>query len=172
MKKTSSISRVSNGFSLIELIVVIAIIGLLSSIVIASLGQSRQKADVTRAKSDFRALSHALELYRQAHNNELPQSGDQGLTIKELVDTYLSSYISVVPGIPGRLISSPNVYYYTNPVQGSYYNCGSPDGQQDYFIYFVASQQAIDGNEFPQIYRRGVDTSPYETERCIAIEPN
>ncbi len=160
------------GFSLIELIVVIAIIGLLASITAVSLGQSRQKADVAKATGDFRALSHALEMYRQDHDGELPPASG-GITIADLVTNYLSEYIAQAPQITARMVASPNVYFYTNPVtDGKYYNCGSSFGNQEYFVYFTASQQAIDGNEFPKIYERGVETSPYEFERCIMIENN
>lgn len=160
------------GFSLIELIVVIAIIGLLASITAVSLGQSRQKADVAKATSDFRALSHALEMYRQDHKGELPQA-PSGMTISDLVTNYLSAYITRAPQISQRMVASPNVYFYTNPVSdGKYYNCGSISGNQEYFVYFTASQQAIDANGFSKIYERGVDGSPYEFERCILIENN
>lgn len=160
------------GFSLIELIVVIAIIGLLASITAVSLSQSRQKADVTKVTADFRALSHALEMYRQDHNGELPPASG-GITVDQLVSDYLTSYMSETPQITARMVSSPDVYFYTNPVtDGKYYNCGSPYGNQEYFVYFTASQQAVDGDEFPKIYERGVETSPYDFERCVLIENN
>lgn len=158
------------GFSLIELIVVIAIIGLLASITTVSLGQSRQKADITKAVSDFRALSHALELYRQ-ENKTLPDAS-LGMTVTDLVTNYLSAYISKVPSIHSRLLVSPDVYFYTNPVDGYYYNCGTPYGNQEYFISFVPSQQAIDNNEFPLFYERGVETPSAQAERCISLEQN
>jgi type II secretion system protein G len=169
MQKINHNTAHKNGFSLIELIVVIAIIGLLASVVLASLGQSRQKADIAKAKSDFRALSHALELYRQSQGG-LPPSPD-GLAITDLVNNYLSEYLKTVPQISPVLITSADAYYYTNPVtDGTYYNCGNADGAQEYFVTFVASQQAIDSGEFSQIYTRGGDASAFPTERCFAID--
>ncbi len=50
------------GFTLIELLVVISIISLLSSIILASLGESREKAKVARAKSDLIQLRNAISL--------------------------------------------------------------------------------------------------------------
>ncbi|MBC7766658.1 prepilin-type N-terminal cleavage/methylation domain-containing protein [Arenimonas sp.] len=54
----------NKGFTLIELMVVISIIGLLSSIVLATLKDARDKATGTKFKSEIKQLVTALELYR------------------------------------------------------------------------------------------------------------
>ncbi len=54
----------SEGFTLIELMVVISIIGLLSSIVLASLKDARDKANVVKFSSEINQFKSALELYR------------------------------------------------------------------------------------------------------------
>lgn len=59
MKKTKS-----KGFTLIELMVVIAIISLLSSIVLASLKGVRERAVLNKAVSEMKSLQTALELYK------------------------------------------------------------------------------------------------------------
>lgn len=51
------------GFTLIELLVVISIIGLLGSVVIASLSTARKKARDVRRLSDLAQMQIALELY-------------------------------------------------------------------------------------------------------------
>lgn len=51
------------GFSLIELLVIISIISLLSTIVISSLGIQKQKARDAVRKSDLRQIHNVLELY-------------------------------------------------------------------------------------------------------------
>ena len=53
----------TKGFTLIELLVAIAIIGILSSIVLASLDTARAKARDTRRLSDMHQMQVALELY-------------------------------------------------------------------------------------------------------------
>lgn len=160
------------GFTLVELLVVIAIIGLLASVVLVALGQSRQKAETAKAKTEFRSISHALELYRQAHGSLPP--GGAGMTIQDLVKNYLSEYLAETPKIPARLISSPNVYYYTNPIDadGKNYNCNSFSGNQEYFVSLTAAQAAITDQEFPILYERGNPVSPFGTERCVDVEPN
>ena len=54
----------ANGFTLVELMVVIFIIGLLATIVVINVLPSQDKAMVTKAKADIATLAHALEQYR------------------------------------------------------------------------------------------------------------
>lgn len=63
------------AFTLIELLVVISIISLLSSVVLASLNTSRQKARDTRRLSDIRQIQIALELYYDK-NGQYPDNTD------------------------------------------------------------------------------------------------
>jgi prepilin-type N-terminal cleavage/methylation domain-containing protein len=62
------------GFTLIELMVVIAIIGLLASTVLASLSDARVLARDTARLTEARELMKALELYRGANGNVYPCS--------------------------------------------------------------------------------------------------
>ena len=65
------------GFSFIEVMVVIIILGLLSSIVGVYLFDAAEKAKVDATKTQIRGLETALDLYR-LHNSRYPTS-EQGL---------------------------------------------------------------------------------------------
>ncbi len=52
------------GFTLIELMVVILIIGLLTTIVVVNVLPSRDRAMVEKARADIALLEQALEIYR------------------------------------------------------------------------------------------------------------
>jgi prepilin-type N-terminal cleavage/methylation domain-containing protein len=59
MKQKSS----RKGFTLIEMLIVIAIIGILSSIVLVGLGPVQRRGRDARRQSDLRGAQNALELY-------------------------------------------------------------------------------------------------------------
>ena len=65
------------GFSFIEVMVVIIILGLLSSVVGVYLFDSAEKAKADATKTQIRGLETALDLYR-LHNSRYPSS-EQGL---------------------------------------------------------------------------------------------
>ena len=63
-----------SGFTIIEILVVIGIIGLLSSIILVGLTSFRQRGRDARRVSDLRQVQNALELY-YAKNSAYPISG-------------------------------------------------------------------------------------------------
>jgi general secretion pathway protein G len=65
------------GFTLIEILVVVVIIGILGAIIVPNLLGRPDQARVTAAQSDLRNLANALDIYR-LDNFQYP-STDQGL---------------------------------------------------------------------------------------------
>jgi len=68
----------SRGFSLIEIMVVVVILGILASIVVPKIISRPDEARVVKAKQDVLALQNALELYKL--DNGFYPSTDQGLS--------------------------------------------------------------------------------------------
>ncbi|MFB6212908.1 MAG: prepilin-type N-terminal cleavage/methylation domain-containing protein [Candidatus Magasanikbacteria bacterium] len=60
------------GFTLIEMLVVVAIIGLLSSAVLVGLNDARQRARDARRISDLRQIQNGLELYYNSNGRYPP----------------------------------------------------------------------------------------------------
>lgn len=60
------------GFTLIEMLVVVAIIGLLSSVVVVGVGGARQKARDTKRVADIRSIETYLEI---KYTTEYPDIG-------------------------------------------------------------------------------------------------
>lgn len=69
--------RKQNGFSLIEIMVVVVILGILASIVVPKIMSRPDEARVVKAKQDILAIQNALDLYKL--DNGFYPSTDQGL---------------------------------------------------------------------------------------------
>jgi prepilin-type N-terminal cleavage/methylation domain-containing protein len=66
----------NKGFTLVELLVVISIISLLSSVVMASLNSARAKARDVRRIMDMRQIQTALAMYYDQHGSYPDGDGD------------------------------------------------------------------------------------------------
>ena len=104
------------GFSLIEIMVVVVILGILAALVVPKIINRPDEARVVKAKQDVLAIQNALELYKL--DNGFYPSTDQGLVA--LVEKPTSSpvpqdwksYLKTLPKDPwGR------EYLYLNPGQ-------------------------------------------------------
>lgn len=74
---SSPSQRRQRGFTLLEIMVVIVILGLLASFIIPNLMGNKDKADRQKAVSDITALENALDMYR-LDNGRYPNN-QQGL---------------------------------------------------------------------------------------------
>lgn len=127
------------GFTLIEILVVISIISILSSILITVTQEPRLKARDARRIQELQQVRRALELYRAEHDLypvPVDSLGNQGAARLggttdsterwEDLKTLLSPYISL-PTDPKNTGGSPLVnggyrYYYTSGTGGSTYD--------------------------------------------------
>jgi general secretion pathway protein G len=105
----------SSGFTLIEIMVVVVILAVLGALVVPKILENVDKARVTRAQSDIRAIETALDLYR-LDNFKYPTT-EQGLQalVKQPVDPSITNYraggyLQAMPKDPWN-----NPYQYTSP---------------------------------------------------------
>jgi general secretion pathway protein G len=114
LKKTNLRLRLQQGFTLIEIMVVLVIMGVLAALIVPNLMGRPDQARASAARQDVGALMQALKLYR-LDNGEYP-SAAQGL--RALVEKPTSgkvplnwrSYLERLPSDPWG-----KAYQYLNP---------------------------------------------------------
>lgn len=106
------------GFTLIELMVVLLIIGVLAALVVPNVLDRADDARVTAAKTDVNNLMQALKLYR-LDNQRYPtaEQGLQALRVKPTAAPVPNNWKSYLDQLPNDPWGRP--YVYLNPgIQG------------------------------------------------------
>lgn len=96
------------GFSLIEIMVVVVIMGVLAALVVPNVMDRPDQARVVAAKQDIGAIMQALKLYRLDHGRY--PSNEQGLNALVAEPGKGSAYMDRVPTDPWN-----TPYQYLNP---------------------------------------------------------
>lgn len=84
--RTEADARPVGAFTLVELLVVVAIIAVLAAILFPVLAEAKQKARQITCLSNIKQLSGALHLYQADHDDRYPGSGEQGRCEKAAFD--------------------------------------------------------------------------------------
>ncbi|WP_034765425.1 type II secretion system major pseudopilin GspG [Chrysiogenes arsenatis] len=77
MRKRECVQKFSKGFTLIEIMVVVIILGVLATFVVPKILDRPDQARVTKAQADIKAIEAALKLYRL--DNGFYPTTEQGL---------------------------------------------------------------------------------------------
>ncbi len=97
MKRTS-------GFTLAELLLVVAIIGMLSSVIFASLDTGRTRAKTSQRMQELKSVKTALDMYAVSNDGKYPSTG--GTYRSHCTDWGGYSADAVIPGLAPTYISS------------------------------------------------------------------
>ncbi|MDO5297657.1 MAG: prepilin-type N-terminal cleavage/methylation domain-containing protein [bacterium] len=115
----SIVSRKRSGFTLIELMIVIAIIAILAAILVPNFVRARAQGHLTACKSNLKNIGTALEMYSTDHAGRYP-SLTEGLTTGNN-----GGYLKIIPTCPA---AGSDTYVYTstmNPDVFTIYCSGS-----------------------------------------------
>ena len=126
------------GFTLIEVMVVVIIIGLLASVAVPTVIDKLDQARVEKARSDFKALQTALKLYRI--DNFMYPTTEQGLQA-------LVTKPGLAP-VPRNWKSSGYLDQLQQDPWGRDYLYASPgEGGHEYDIYSLGADGVSGGTE-------------------------
>jgi type II secretion system protein G len=68
------------GFTLIEMIIVVIIMGILAAVIIPQIGTTTEDAKLSTVKTDLTAMRNAVEIYYAQHNSAYPGYNDNAGT--------------------------------------------------------------------------------------------
>ena len=124
-----------SGFTLIEIMVVVVILGILSALIVPNIIGRPDEARVTAAKTELQRIGSALELYRL--DNGFYPSSDQGL----------EALVSEPSGDPRPRSWSPDGYLKKLPEDpwGQPYGYESQGRRMDVFSYGADQRQGGEG---------------------------
>jgi general secretion pathway protein G len=122
----SPMRNIQAGFTLLELLIVIAIIGLLATIIFSSMNRSREQANAGKAIAEIRELTKLVLLYYD-------DTGEFPATCRETCTAASDPFLNPL-GIPGWSGPYFTMYNFTHPWKGQFgYQKGTyPAGVSDW----------------------------------------
>lgn len=138
------------AFTLIELLIVIAIMGILTALITSNLQSARSRARDARRKSDLNSVQQALRLYYSDHQS-FPLTAEVTWG-SPLTDVNGTVYMNILPYDPTSSTTTPVSYSYTSATGASYIivanlenlsdpdiadsqlRCSGPNGVSDYIV--------------------------------------
>ncbi len=123
------------GFTLIELVVVVAIIGILAGVVVTRMMGRPGEARAVAAQADISSLSQALQIYKV--DNFVYPTSDQGL--KALVEK------PTQPPVPGNYKNSGYIDALPKDPWGRDYLYLSPGQHGDFDVYSLGADGVAGG---------------------------
>ena len=96
------------GFTMVEIIIVVAIIAVLASIIIPRMGGARDRANLAACESNLRLIGVALEMYSNDNQSCYPPASG-GVKINTSCILYTGGYLTKITKCP---VINPNDYAY------------------------------------------------------------
>lgn len=108
--------KISKAFTLIEILIVISIIGILTSLAVVSYTTSQKQARDVERKSDLSQYRTALENYANTHDSFYPV-----YETKTLADNLCGLTLLNITSCPSDPKTPDHVYYYLSNASGTSY---------------------------------------------------
>ncbi len=136
--------RKNHGFTLVEILIVVVILGILAAIVIPQFSQASLEARESSLKSDLQAMRSQIELYKIQHLEVLPTVANFDHVMTSVTDiagvdwvdqatsgTAYGPYMRAIPDNPftnGNTVDSSGDWAYTPNATNGTYTFAADDG--------------------------------------------
>lgn len=175
-------NQTKRGFTLIELLVVISIIALLSTVVLGSLNDARERSQWSKFDQEMFQVVNAIQLYRENNNGNWPFAASSlSISLNNLINNYLSDYyngdIPIAPNGASILIFKG---YKINQDVDIYFWCANSDNLSEVkqvFFTFSSSLGMSESNFFNKQNKSNYysifgsnPTGPYQGLGCYEID--
>ncbi len=163
--------QLTRAFTLIELLIVVAIIAILAAIAVPNFMEAQVRSKVSRVKADLRAMMTAQEMYRLDNNEYIPDNYPNQHTggINNDVGSFNFlttpiSYMSSVPRSPFKEYLNVDKSFYFQYWRGGYdgTTLRLDEGSRETGILYRITSTGPDN--VPQ-YGSGYSNNPYEIQR-------
>jgi general secretion pathway protein G len=109
--------RAKSGFTLVEILIVVVILGILAAIVIPQFTEASTEAKESRMVSDLQTMRSQIELYKIQHNDELPGSECAGKPMGGTGNATFVQAMTSYTDVDGNVQTAPGVNVYGPYIQ-------------------------------------------------------
>jgi len=127
-------ARTSKAFTLIELLIVVAIIAILASIAVSNFLEAQVRAKVSRAQNDLRTIATGLESYR-VDTNHYPPTPLTPITTRDERLSFLTTPVAYLSSIPLEIFSKKQKEGY------AFWSANLNDAMKTSPIYFHLAEE-------------------------------
>jgi len=113
LQKRGMKMRAKSGFTLVEILIVVVILGILAAIVIPQFTEASTEAKLSSLCTDLQTMRSQIELYKIQHNDDLPSAAAVGFVLAMTAQTDIAGaagtdYGPYIQKIPSNQFNDSN----------------------------------------------------------------
>lgn len=121
----------NSAFTLIELLIVVAIIAILAAIAVPNFLEAQTRSKVSRSKADMKTIATGIESYRVDNNHYPPSNTEDGEVQPPWVDPWFDSTVPYILTTPVAYVTSLAKDVFNHNPGYNHYHYGSRQQQEE-----------------------------------------